>query len=237
MKTTIKLIAIGLFALASKDIVAQDVAGIKIGESFSAQKSLITKANSDYQLNDITRPGGNTVGINAIAKKDGRVIDQMLVIHNDSGIVWFVGRAQALEKGARINPDTLMSSLKEKYGNYSEISGTGGPRWYFDRQGTLFQGSVIGSPCYRGIGPTGTSFNQVPGTGMQVPTVFPPKCGLEIETSVYQDSKDGMVSAFSVRIIDTKRMFDELNNKSINAENERKQQLEREKANDNKPKL
>ncbi len=236
---TICLAVVGTAMLTGQAIAAQDIAGVQIGIPFLPQKNLIAKANPGYQLNDIKFSNGKTVGINAIAQKDGRVVDQMVVIHNDAGVVWFIGRAQAPEKGSRIKLDTLLSSLKEKYGQYSDLSlGSGGPSWQFDRQGALFQGSAQSAPCYTGIGAgASTSFGKVPGTSIEVPRNFAPKCGVKISTSVLKDSTDGMVSAFSVQIIDAKLMYDELNAKDTNAETERKKQLESEKAKDNKPKL
>lgn len=234
MKNSIGFITIALFLLVSKDIVAQDIAGIKIGDSFSAQKSLITKANSDYQLTDITLTDGSTIGIKAIAQKNGKATDYMLMLHNSSDIVWFIGRAQVFEKGSRINPDTLYSSLKEKYGSFSDASSD--PAWYFDRQGKLLPESAAIAPCIM-LGLPTQPFANLRGATISVPNSFSPKCGVIINTHIVKDRTDDMVSEFSVEIIDNKRMFDELKAKNTNIENERKTQLEKEKTNNNKPKL
>lgn len=224
---------------ATQAIAANDIAGVQIGSPLSTQRTVIAKANPSYQLNDVKLTTGKIVGINAIAQKDGRIIDQFVVIQNDAGIIWFVARAQALEKGARIKPETLLNSFKEKYGPYADIStGSGGPIWQFDRQGKIHLGQYIQGPCYAGIGAgASTTFGKVPGTAIQVPRNFTPRCGTEITSYVRKDSTDGMVSAFSVQIVDAKRMYDELNGKSAVEENERKQKLEAEKSKDIKPKL
>ena len=215
---------------------ATDIAGVQIGLPLATQKAIIAKANPSYELKDI-KLSGKTVGINAIAEKEGRVIDQFVAIQNESGIVWFVARAQALEKGARIKSDTLLNSLKDKYGLYTEF-GSVGPMWQFDRQGNIYKGQWVQGPCYAGIGAgASTTFGQVPGTSIQVPRNFTPKCGTEITTSVLKDSTDGMVSAFAVQIVDAKRMYDELNGKATAEEDQRKQKLEAEKSKDIKPKL
>lgn len=225
--------------LSGSALAATDIAGITIGAPLSGQRQAIAKVNPSYQLNDIKLANGKTVGVNAIAQNAGRVTDQFVVIQNDSGIVWFVARAQALEKGSRIKPETLLNSLKDKYGMYTELSiGSGGPMWQFDRQGNIYKGQSVQGPCYAGIGAgASTTFGKVPGTSIQVPRNFTPKCGTEITTSVLKDSTDGMVSAFAVQIVDAKRMYDELNGKATAEENERKRKLEAEKSKDTKPKL
>ena len=237
MKTFAATILLAL--VTNQAVAATDIAGVQIGSPLAPQRAIIAKANPSYQLNDIKLTSGKTVGINAIAQKDGRVIDQFVAIQNESGIVWFVARAQALEKGARIKSDTLLNSLKDKYGMYTELSiGSGGPMWQFDRQGNIYKGQSVQGPCYAGIGAgASTTFGKVPGTSIQVPSNFTPKCGTQITTSVLKDSTDGMVSAFAVQIVDAKRMYDELNGKATTEENERKQKLEAEKHKDTKPKL
>jgi len=236
MMKTISQVSLLAF-VATQAIAAMDIAGVQIGLPLSTQKAAITKANPSYQLTDIKLTTGKTAGITAIAKKDGKVIDQFVAIQNDAGIVWFVARAQELEKGARIKPEVLLNSLKDKYGTYTELSGgSGGPMWQFDRQEKIYQGQhSTQGPCYAGIG-AGASTN-IPGTSISVPSKFTPTCGIEIETDVHKDSADGMVSAFTVRIVDAKRMYDELNGKATAKENERKQRLEAEKTSNVKPRL
>ena len=233
----VSLLAVSFLGAAN---AANDIAGVQIGSAFATSKALVVKANPGYQINEIRGGGGKVVGINALVQKDGRFIDQFVVIQNDAGIVWFVARAQGFEKGARIKSETLLNSLQEKYGSPSEMSvGSGGPMWDFDREGKLYQGASTQGPCYTGIGAgTTTSFGKVPGAlGINIPRTFGPKCGTRISTGVSKDSNDGMVSAFSVQIVDSKRMFDELNNKDMKLQTERQRQLDGEKARDAKPSL
>jgi hypothetical protein len=220
---------------SAQSFAAPDIAGVQIGAPLSAQKKEIEKANPSYQISDIRLTNGKTIGVKAIAEKNGKQVDQFVAIQNDAGVVWFVARSQVLEQGSRIKYETLLDSLKEKYGMYTDISaGTGGPVWYFDRQGKIYQGGGK-NPCSRGV-ITG-SYRQVPGTTISVPSRFTETCGTEITSGIGKDSKDGMVNAFSVTIVDEKRMYDELNGKSVAEENERRRKLEDEKSKNVKPKL
>lgn len=165
-------------------------------------------------------------------------MDQFVAIQNDAGIVWYVGRGQVLDKGVIIKTETLVNSLKEKYGPYTEISlGSNGPMRQFDRAGNIFHGKPIQGPCYTGLtAGASTSFGQIPGLSVTIPKVFSQECSVNIRTTLRKDN-DGMVSAFGVEIIDAGRMYDVLNGKKQATEAERKRQLEAERARDAKPKL
>lgn len=231
---------LGLALAPTSIFAATDISGIQLGQSFPAVKELVKKVNPAYELNDIKWSDGKLGGLNATVKRKGYVVDQFVVLQNKAGKVWFVGRAQQLEKGARVKPDVLLDSLKEKYGPYTELStGSGGPSWNFDRNGKLYQGPTTQGPCYGGLG-TGSIMplgQNVMGVNISPPRDFTQKCGMEITSGMATDLTDGMVNSFGVRLIDSKSMYDELNGQAVTEETKRNQQLQNEKAKNVKPQL
>ena len=224
-----------LLCCAGTALAANDIAGVAIGSSFNDQRAKIAQINPAYKLTDIKLTSGKTAGVNAQVESNGRVVDQFVALQDDSGTIWFVGRAQALEPGARIKPDVLVNSMVEKYGTYTELTlGGGGPTWQFDRQGKRYQGGAAQGPCAGTIG-SARSMGRVIAAPITVPQTFSPKCGIEINTWTLQN--EGMVSAFSVQIIDAKRMYDQLTKQGNAEEAARQKALEAEGAKGTKPKL
>ncbi|MCA1324924.1 hypothetical protein [Herbaspirillum sp. alder98] len=216
-------------------LAANDIAGVAIGSSFNDQRAKIAQINPAYKLTDIKLTSGKTAGVNAQAESNGRVVDQFIALQDDAGVIWFVGRAQALEKGARIKPDVLVNSMVEKYGTYTELSiGSGGPTWQFDRQGKRYQGGAAHGPCGNTVGGS-APMGKVIASPILVPQSFSPKCGIEILTWAQQN--DGMVASFSVQIADAKRMYDQINKQTNAEEAARQKAMEAEGAKGNKPKL
>lgn len=215
-----------------------DVGGVEIGSAFSAAKPLMMKANAGYQITDMTQ-GGKLAGYNAVFQKDGKPVDQLVVLQNAAGVVWFVARGQSLAQGERMKQATLLSSLRAKYGAESGISiGTGGPFWQFDRAGSVYKGEATKSPCAGpmvGAGST-VSVGVVPGASLNVPKNFPSKCGAIVDVPIHTD-KDGMVASFSIQLVDSKRRYDELSAKDAAGKTEDQRKLEAERARDVKPKL
>jgi hypothetical protein len=229
------LVPAALLLCAGSALAANDISGVAIGSSFNDQRAKIAQINPAYKLTDIKLTSGKTAGVNAQAEIQGRVVDQFVALQDDSGAIWFVGRAQALEAGSRIKPDVLINSMVEKYGSYTELMiGSGGPTWQFDRQGKRYQGGGAQGPCAGTVG-SGRSMGKVIATAIIVPQTFPEKCGIEILTWAHQN--EGMVSAFSVQITDSKRMYDQLTKKNNAEEAALQKAREAESAKGNKPKL
>lgn len=229
------LIPAALLLCTLPALAANDIAGVAIGSSFKDQRAKIAQINPAYKLTDIMLRSGKTAGVNAQAESNGRVVDQFVALQDDAGVIWFVGRAQALEKGARIKPDVLVNSMVEKYGTYSELSiGSGGPTWQFDRQAKRYQGGAAQGPCGSSVGGS-APMGKVIGTPILVPQTFSPKCGIEILSWTLQN--EGMVSSFSVQIADSKRMYDQINKQDNADEAARQKAIEAESAKGNKPKL
>ena len=223
-----------LFCMGSA-LAANDIAGVAIGSSFNDQRAKIAQINPAYKLTDIKLRSGKTAGVNAQVESNGRVVDQFVALQDDSGVIWFVGRAQALEPGGRIKPDVMVNSMVGKYGTYTELSlGSGGPTWQYDRQGKLYQGGAAQGPCGGTVG-SAMPMGKVIAAPIVVPQTFPPKCGVEIMTWALQN--EGMVSAFSVQIADSKRMYDQLTRQNNAEEAARQKAMESESAKGNKPKL
>jgi hypothetical protein len=214
---------------------APDVSGIEIGSAFTSAKPLMMKANAGYQITDLTQ-GGKVMGYNAVAMKDGNPVDQLLVLQNESGKVWFIGRGQRLAQGERIKHATLLASLREKYGPESAISlGSNGPHWQFNRAGALYKGDLSTGPCDGMVGGA-LSLGKVPNANINVPRSFAPTCGVNIDAPMFVDN-DGMVFAFTLQLIDAKAMFDELTAKDQAAKADQQRKLEAEQARNVKPKL
>jgi hypothetical protein len=227
--------ALSLFWLSTTSIAASyEISGVAIGQPFADQRTRIQKINPAYKFSDIKTRDGQTSGLIATATRpDSLPIDQFVVTHTEAGQVWFVSRMQRFEPGSRINFDTLLKLLKEKYGPYVLNAATGFPEWHLDRQGNLFVPKSFGDlgPCraLAAFGPTG-------GNSVRVPTSFQPKCGTSISTQIEKD-RDGMVTSFIVDVLDSQRIFDELDAKSKSKEQQKKDALDAEKAKDTRPKL
>ena len=234
---TIRRLALTALALSLSFAAhaAQDISGVEIGSDFTAAKPLMMKANAGYQITDLTQ-GGKVMGYNAIFLKDGNPVDQLVVLQNASGKVWFVARGQRLTQGERIKRETLLSSLRQKYGPESAISlGSNGPHWQFDRKGAIYKGDLSTGPC-KGMVGGGVDLGKVTNANINVPRSFAPTCGVNIDAPMFVD-KDGMVFAFTLQLIDGKAMFDELTSKDQAAKDEHQRKLDAERARDVKPKL
>jgi hypothetical protein len=238
-----KLFFLFLLALVThRASAAFDVSGIQIGLPLATQKDAIANINPSYQLMYITNRTRQIIGIEGVARKNGLIVDQFTVIQDKSGIVRIVARVQALAKGERIKPDIFLNSLVQKYGDYSELgksfNGTDVPQWRFDRQGNLYKGPPFKGPClkintsisFQTIGDTSASF-------IRVPTGVPSDCGTVIWTTGRQDLSDGMMSLFSVEIIDVKHLYDETEAMDSAEKIKKQQQLNEEKSKNIKPKL
>ncbi len=234
------LAALATLTAATVAHAGNDIAGVQLGSSYASARPLLLKANPGYKFTDITLTGGKVVGTNAAFEKGGKVVDQFIVIQNAAGQVWYAARGQAFDQGGRIKTDTLKQSLVGKYGKFSRYGYLEeNPLWEFDRAGKLWTGSNYQGPCGSGGIPAGggTDMGRVSGANIHVPTNFPERCGVMIKTAISHNEADKMVSAFSVMMVDSARMYDELNGNKQKAEAERVQKLKRESAQDIKPQL
>ena len=210
------LVPLLLAALAGPALAASQLDGIQTGAPLAGQREAIAKLNPAYRVSDIKPAKGRPVkGVQAVAEKNGRVIDNFVALADDAGIVWFLGRARALEPGERMKQDALVHALVGQYGPYTDLT-AGFPRWQFDRAGKLYQGPPIKGPCYGGFGHGVITVGRRVagfGEGMTAPKTFSAACGAEVRTAV-RKAAGGMVAAYSVRVVDAGRMFDQAHGKN-----------------------
>lgn len=217
---------------------ALDVSGISIGTQISSARGLLQKVNPAYQIEELRFTNGKVVGLKAAARKNGAPTpnDQFVVMANDAGIVWFVGRQQDYAKGNRVAFDELEKALIGKYGDPTStgIIMVSSKRWEKYRDGQTHRDKHSPGPCTSGF--NAYEWNIVPGTQIGVLKNFAPNCGALIISEAKVDS-DRMVTQLVTKVIDSKRMFDELNGKEVAAQQEKQKRLQQEKAAGNKPQL
>jgi hypothetical protein len=200
-------------AAAAHAAPANDIAGLQLGSSYANARPMMLKANPGYKFTDIILKGGKVAGTDARYSKGGKVVDQFVVLQDAAGAVWFMGRGQAFEQGSRIKRDTMLRSLEEKYGKPNDnMFGDGSQLWEFDRKGKQVVSKFGGQGAICNGGATSHYLGDMA-------------------------DPDKMVAAFSVMVMDSQRMYDELNGVKNKAENERLQKLKNEAAKDLKPKL
>lgn len=218
-------------ALAQPAFAATDISGIKTGVSLASQRALIAKVNPKYQLTNITDLSGKVVGLQAVVNNGGLVSDGMLVLQDSTGTVWFVGRKQVLAEGSRMTTDVLLKSLSEKYGTLNRaVPNT--YLWQFDRSGKLHLDNKPTGPC---VTRQQIDYDWVGNTGILVPRQFVASCGMMISATPL--GTGDMVDSFTVTILDSKRIFDDLNGKAQDAATQKQKALDAEKAKNNKPVL
>ena len=231
----------------SAAMAAADVAGIAIGSNFTEQKAAIQKLNPKYQFTEMNDASGRLVGLQAHVPISQATVnsvanDHFAVVSNEAGKVWFVSRGQSFLDGERIKYETFLSSVKEKYGPYTTLSTNGRfLTWQFDRNGKLYQGKPEQGPCYVPEGITGRKgqlVGSVHSNRMVVPEQFNPRCGYEILGSLFRDPRTGLVSGFSMSVVDSQdRVAAIQKNPQMTPDETRRRNLEAEEAKDNKPKL
>ena len=230
-------LAILATAAAAHAAPANDIAGLQLGSSYANARPMLLKANPGYKFTDIILKGGKVAGTDARYSKGGKVVDQFVVLQDAAGAVWFMGRGQAFEQGSRIKRDTMLRSLEEKYGKPNDnMFGDGSQLWEFDRKGKQVFAKFGGQGAICNGGSTSHYLGDMEGARIYMPTQFSEHCGTKISAHVSTDP-DKMVAAFSVMVMDSQRMYDELNGVKNKAENERLQKLKNEAAKDLKPKL
>jgi hypothetical protein len=223
-------------SLSFSAYAAPDVSGIELGSAFSAARPLMMKANAGYEITDLKR-NGKVAGYSALFVKDGAPVDQLVVLQNAAGAVWFVARAQRLAQGERIKHETLLATLRAKYGPESGISlGSNGPSWQFNRAGALFKGDPSTGPCVGLVSGSPAMVGKVPSANINVPSNYPAGCSTSVNAPLVVD-QDGMVTHFSLHLIDVKAAYDELSGNEAAAKTEHQRKLEAERARDVKPKL
>lgn len=212
------LVPLLLAAIAGPALAASQLDGIQTGLPLAQQMEAIAKLNPAYRVSEIKPIKGQIKGVQAVVEKNGRVTDNFVALEDASGIVWFIGRARALEPGERMKQDALVDTLMAQYGHYTDLT-AGFPRWQFDRDGNLYQGPPIKGPCYGGFGHGVVAVGRRVagfGEGMTAPKTFSATCGAEIRTAIRKAS-GGMVAAYSVRVVDARRMYDQLHPKTAPA--------------------
>jgi hypothetical protein len=234
------------FAIAASSVFAQtlpDIGGVKIGTLLSTQKPLMEKVNADYQFSEIKTREGKVVGIQGIAEnpKNG-VNDHMIALQDDSGKIWFLGRAQKYSEGAYIPKATFLSALKQKYGTPTEITpDEQSMLWAYDRNYALTAYKASIGMCPFGAGGNVTTprteLSRLKGDGINisVPAAFEPNCGIQLNVKLNRHHASNMIVGSSIQIVDHKTRYDVLEKKNNEEEAARNKALDAMK--DNKPKL
>lgn len=233
------VVAAALITWGSTSLAAGplDVSGVPLGIRQTEGKAAIQNANPNYTLSEIKTRGGRSAGWKGVVatprKVPGDYIenDHFLVLTDDAaGTAWFVGRYQSFLKADRLGYETLLKSLKHKYGPPTSAEGADRLRWEFDRAGTLYHGRQPGGPC-----PPTQDSNPIQGVYMPVPSTFSSRCGMRIEVQMVRDF-EGLVKAFSLGISDDKVKFDEADAKATREAAEKQRERDAAKSG-NKPKL
>ena len=211
-----------------------DIGGIRIGEPLDS--SLITKLNPDYRIDRYTtknRETGNERVTGIRAEAEG---DRLMVMWNEAGLVWYVGREVTPKVEERFMHDTLITSLIEKYGQilfeksrivmatvFKDIY------WGYDREGKPVSGKTS-SFCGGAVNPD----------RIEIPSKFPQHCGYAIAAGIMNEGNlESTVRQYRISISYVKPVFDELLFKQKEKELAYQQKREEEirRAQQNKPKL
>lgn len=213
---------------------ATDISGLAVGMSLSDARSLLIKINPDYKTEDLRFSDGKTKGLKAIAQKDGKPVDQLVIMANNTDAIWFIGRQQNYAEGQRIPGAELRNALIQKYGEPSYDAGPGLYRfsWDRDRENRLYskKNSKRSSPC-----PVRPMMNYFSGTQIAIPESFSAECGIVINASASVDMGSQMVSQLVTHVTNVKPRFDELQAQQQAAQQEQQRLQQKEQA--NKPKL
>ncbi|MXS21625.1 hypothetical protein [Pseudomonas oryzihabitans] len=243
MRAYLSVIAASLATLTSLTVIAaDDISGVALGSSLAVAKDGISKANPNFKLTPLMLLSGKEGGVTAVTAdripeagvgSATRPSDEFAVLQTESDKAWFVARVQRMQPGARIKNETLLASLTEKFGKPSFPTPLRhGYIWEFDRNAKQYFGPASGSPCKdMALG----RYN-LPSVSVSAPQSFSPTCGKWILVDTSQEL-DGMVSHYSVSLIDVKTMFDELAAHKSQAETERAKKLSEEQAKEVKPNL
>lgn len=213
---------------------ATDIAGIAVGTTLSSARSLLTKINPAYKTEEIQFSDGKTKGLKAVAEKDGKSIDQLIIVANNANIIWFVGRQQDYAQGQRIPLVELEKALIQKYGTPSDTIGSF--RWQYDRDGNIYakNSNNLFGPCP--IKPRAILTGAFQ-TNIYIPDSFSSGCGKLITAELRESEK--MVTQLITTVADMKRVFDELKAEEDAVKQAQQRQREQlyQQEKDNKPKL
>ena len=222
-----------------------DIGGIRIGSTSSEARAAIMAMNPKIILSDLKQNNGKILGVEGHEKisigmkpagarsmKPGATAEEFLqkdhavVLFDEKGLVWFVGRTQGYAPGTpRPTYAATWSALEEKFGEPSMKSGSlpiGSGEWEFDRSGKLFsrKGNLISAkgPCTRAG--RGTDFAAGPEGyySINAPENFASTCGFRIDAKInaskssYDKNDEGLVNFLNITIYDSARMYDELKN-------------------------
>jgi hypothetical protein len=218
-----------------------DVAGITVGITITNAKTLLSKINPSYKITELKSTKGKILGLKASARgQPQNGADQMVVMTNDAGFVWFVARQQDYDKGQFIAQEAFEKALIEKYGEptTSQFDGIISKRWEIERNGKTHTDQRSLGPCTAEDG-THSSYDNVPGTKISVPTDFRPKCGMLITATASPDiANPTLVAGLITEVTDSQRKYDELSTRAATVEADRQKQLQqaRERMTVNKPK-
>ena len=240
-----KYTIISSFVITASSVFAQslpDIGGVKIGVLLATQKPLMEKVNADYKFSEIKTREGKVVGIQGIAEnKNNNVNDHMIALQDDSGKIWFLGRAQKYPEGGYIPTATFISALKQKYGAPSDVTPDQlSMLWAYDRNYALATNKAhIMCPSGAGGNVTTprTDLSRLKGDSINlaVPAAFEPNCGIQLNAKLNRHYGSDMITGSAIQIVDHKVRYDVLEKKNNEEEAARKKALDAMK--DNKPKL
>jgi len=241
----LKNIFISGLAVAASAISAQalpDIGGVKMGTQLATQKPLIEKINADYKFSEIKTREGKVVGIQGIAENNSHVSDHFIALQDDSGRIWFLGRAQKYPEGSYIPKATFLSALKQKYGIPSSVTPDEQTfLWAYDRNYALMDRKSSSGACPSTAGgnvtTSRTDLSRLKGDGISlaVPGGFESTCGIQLNANLNRHYNADMIVGSSIQMVDHKVRYDVLDKKNSEEEAARKKALDAMK--DNKPKL
>ncbi len=127
---------------------AFDISGVSVGTPFSSARAAILKVNPAFKIEEFTLRGN--IGLKAIVKQKRLTADYFVVLSNDAGIIWFVGREQKYATESRFSLDELDSALLQKYGEptrKSDRSTASSKLWERYRSGRIHDYKHLAGPC------------------------------------------------------------------------------------------
>jgi hypothetical protein len=231
MKNIIACLIIFLLPISSQGGEAPDILGIKLGANAQETKAKLANIRPNIHINELRTKAGVLAGWNGVVK-DGNQVVELIDVLVEGDVVWYVGRAQAFQKGNRPSSRNVMSALTEKYGPYSKYLGgaTKGARigydsfllddtkfaieWLFDRDGMLLNPKdVYDDHCSSakalnratpGYISNGFSFN----VELNYPNSFAISCGNQIRAVLITDPSKENAVELGVSIADIHLAYD-----------------------------
>ena len=208
MKALTSLAAALALALPAMTVQANDIAGIKLGMSLAEAKSSLASSVGGLKIGNFV-DGKIETGI--YGEKGKKMLNEgegVIAYKGDADGIWVVGRYQFIPVNQRFTIQTLVESLRKKFGkessaeipNGKEYGQWGNMIWiYGDNEKLLFQKIGQGSLICHTYNPGGLETPS--GFVVDIPRVIPSDCNKTYNASWFVD-ENGLVKNLSVNIID-----------------------------------